>query len=311
MIGGEDEDLAELVEQCNRQVNSCRASTGQEQPQAGPSRSGVGRAGPTLGDRMGPQVDCMEGAVGGAGITGNQMKTFLEQNQKLMEMMARQNQRSDDDGGKRKRDEVSYIPQEPVLLVENSYKLEDDAHENIDFSLRQKLRPINRDPTEYWKKGSFERVDRPILGSTLYLDHLMPGSVNEHTICKNHDRWAIVEIKNFLTKNSGVARERQKHLKVREVANEELSMGIQTVWEQASSVWEVMDAGFNYVAVEFMTRNYNYTGLAMLRVLHECRYFCGVASNPKQQRTLIECFFNECFKVINCVKQEILTYMGF
>ena len=28
-----------------------------------------------------------------------------------------------------------------------------------------------------------------------------------------------------------------------------------------------------------------------------CRFFCGVSSSPKQQRTLIENFFNECFKV--------------
>ena len=53
----------------------------------------------------------------------------------------------------------------------------------------------------------------------------------------------------------------------------------------------------------------------MIRCLHECRckksiivifthcrkfiYFCGVAASPKQQRTLIEGFFNDCFKVRN------------
>ena len=35
-------------------------------------------------------------------------------------------------------------------------------------------------------------------------------------------------------------------------------------------------------------------------LLHELcllRFFCGVAATPKQQRMLIENFYNECFKV--------------
>ena len=64
-------------------------------------------------------------------------------------------------------------------------------------------------------------------------------------------------------------------------------------------MWEVIDAGFNYMAVEFMVRRYSYTALAMMRCLHDVRYFCGVAPNPKLQRKLIEDFFNECFRVSN------------
>ena len=56
-----------------------------------------------------------------------------------------------------------------------------------------------------------------------------------------------------------------------------------------------MDAGWNFVGVLFMVRNYSYTGLAMMRALHECRFFCAVAK-PRLQRTLIEGFFNECFR---------------
>ena len=99
----------------------------------------------------------------------------------------------------------------------------------------------------------------------------MPGLVNEATICKVYDVCAFTEIKNFLTKNAGVDRESQKKMKVREVTEDHLSMGIQTHWAQANDVWEVMDAGFNYVAVLFMVRNYSYSGLAMLRCLHEVR----------------------------------------
>ena len=87
----------------------------------------------------------------------------------------------------------------------------------------------------------------------------------------------------------------QKKLKVKEIVHDHMSMGIETNWEQANDLWEVMDAGWNFVGVLFMVRNYSYTGLAMMRALHECRFFCAVAK-PRLQRTLIEGFFNECFR---------------
>ena len=163
--------------------------------------------------------------------------------------------------------------------------------------MRQRLRPVNMDPKEYWTKESFKRVDRPILGGSLYLEHIMNGDVNPSTLCKSFDRGAFVELKNYLTKNSGIGMEKKKLMKIVEIGSEGYSMGMQTNWAQASTVWEVMDAGFNYMAVEFMIRNYNYTALAMMRCLHDVRYFSGVTTNPKDQRLLLEDFFNECFKV--------------
>ena len=97
----------------------------------------------------------------------------------------------------------------------------------------------------------------------------MNGDVNPSTLCKSFDRGAFVELKNYLTKNSGIGMEKKKLMKVVEIGSEGYSMGMQTNWAQASTVWEVMDAGFNYMAVEFMIRNYNYTALAMMRCLHD------------------------------------------
>ena len=74
-------------------------------------------------------------------------------------------------------------------------------------------------------------------------------------------------------------------------------MGIDTHWSTVDSVYEVVDAGFNHLCVEFMIRNYSYSAIAIMRGLHECRYFCGVAPNPKQQRILVEAYYNECLKV--------------
>ena len=54
---------------------------------------------------------------------------------------------------------------------------------------------------------------------------------------------------------------------------------------------------FNYIGTDWMIRNYSYTGLAMLRVLHDSRYFCGVSSSPKNQMIILEQYINECLKV--------------
>ena len=290
MLGGdEDDDLQELLSRRNTQV---------ERPSLAARPSGQQTQRVTR-DRSSPMTTPAAESAGG--VSGKQVSAMIQQTSKLIEIISNQHQRTDEDGHKRKKgEEINYNPQEPVLLFEESYKIEDDGHSKIDTSLRQRLRPINTDPAEWWVKGAFKRVDRPILGAALYLEHLIPGSANEWTNCKVCDRAAILEIKNFLSKNSGVSKARPKRLKVHEQdKNDELSMGIQTHWEDADSVWEAMDAGFNYVAVEFQIRQYNYSPLAMLRCLHECRNFCGVASSPRQQSTLIEGFWNECLKYVN------------
>ena len=56
-----------------------------------------------------------------------------------------------------------------------------------------------------------------------------------------------------------------------------------------------MDAGFNFMAVEHMIRDYSYTSLAMMRCLHDNRYFWGVAFSAQTQKTLIMDYFNQCF----------------
>jgi len=100
---------------------------------------------------------------------------LLARGQDMMEklaanmMMGKQNEEV-----KRKRDEVNYQPQEPVTFREDAYDIKDDAHLVLDFKLRSKLRPINGDPKEWWTKGAFPQVARPILGA-LHMEHLIQG----------------------------------------------------------------------------------------------------------------------------------------
>ena len=78
---------------------------------------------------------------------------------------------------------------------------------------------------------------------------------------------------------------------MKEIVHDNMSMGSETNLEQANDLWGVMDAGWNFVWVLFIVRNYSYTGVAMMKGLHECRFFCAVAK-PRLQRTLIEEVFN-------------------
>ena len=172
---------------------------------------------------------------------------------------------------RKSKEETISTPQEPIMFLEEAYRIEDDAHETIDTKLRQKLRPINADPKSWWVKGAFNKVESPILGASLYTEHLMPGAVAEKTIMMAHDRGAHLELKNFLSKNSNVLSESKKKLKVLDDLAGEMHLDVRTDWQAASTVWEAVDAGLNYAAVEFQIRGYNYSPLAMIRCLHESR----------------------------------------
>ena len=304
MIGGGEDDIQELLEACGSVVDRQPARVSQVLTQGEPTRA-VAELIPS---------HTTQGSAANQQILSS-ISSVLQQSNQLMAMMMRKDGESkgeEDTSRKRKLKEDNHSPEEPIMLLE-SYRLEDDTHQTKDFKLRQRLRPINVDPAAYWVKGTFRQVDRPILGALLYTEHIMPGYINELTACKMSDRCAHLEIKNFLTKNSGVARESKKNLKVSGILTEDFSMGIGTEWTPADTVWEVVDAGFNLLCAEHMIRQYSYTGISMLRALHEIRYFCGVTSgNPKLQRTLLESFYNKCLKVSLCwdIRLKFGVYVG-
>ena len=251
---------------------------------AGDGGAGLGAAGAGLGLTRETEPGTLP-VLQEPSYSGSLVQAMLQQQQqqqlfqeKTMTMMAsllqdREASRDKEEGqAKRKnKEESTTSPQEPIMILEESYRIEDDGHETLDTKLRQRLRPINADPKVWWVKGAFNRVESPVLGASLYTEHLMPGMVAEKTILMSHDRGAHIELKNFLTKNSNVFSESKKKLKVMDDLPGEMHLGIRTDWQSATTVWEAVDAGLNYAAVEFMVRSYNYSPLAMIRCLHESR----------------------------------------
>ena len=68
-----------------------------------------------------------------------------------------------------------------------------------------------------------------------------------------------------MTSNAGVVKEPNKKIKLQDLGVDKFYMGVETEWNNAQCVCEVVEAGFSYMAVEFMIRNYSYTALAMMR----------------------------------------------
>ena len=89
--------------------------------------------------------------MAGLGTLDPTFKALLEQNNQLMEMV-RQSQ-----GGEsakcKERNEVSHSPEEPVMLFDEAYHLEDDGHEKLDLRMRQCLRPITLTHQHTGSKG--------------------------------------------------------------------------------------------------------------------------------------------------------------
>ena len=79
--------------------------------------------------------------------------------------------------------------------------LEDDCHEVLCWEARRMGNP-NGKPDDWWTKEVPVKTG-PMLGANLVVDHLMAGRIHEVTACKIYDRTEPLELKHFLTKNSG------------------------------------------------------------------------------------------------------------
>lgn len=51
--------------------------------------------------------------------------------------------------------------------------------------------------------------------------------------------------------------------------------------------FEIMDAVLNYSSLVYMIRPWSYEALALIRALHESRYFFNVAQDGPQQKLLL------------------------
>ena len=233
-------------------------------------------------------AECLGNRIleGGAMSSIDQWKDFMEVQQKFNESMA--------NGHKRKM-ETDPLPDEP-LLIEESIEVKDNGHDIIEWALRNKLRPINGDPSVYWVSGTWNAVMAPNLAANLSTSHLFPLSVNHRVVRGHYDAKKCPELKSYLCKNRSCMESKKKLAKVIMETNyegSEMNVGTGISWEGCVSVRDIVECLLNMIALDHCVRPHNYGSLVILRVLHENQYGLNFVKNTHEQRTLLESYINE------------------
>ena len=70
-------------------------------------------------------------------------------------------------------------------------------------------------------------------------------------------------------------------------------------WAEAQNIWQMVDATFAYAVQLFSIRQHDYSGLVLLLVLHNVRYFTSVAMSLKEQKKLLSETVNSIFRLVH------------
>ena len=179
----------------------------------------------------------------------------------------------------------------------------DDAHSKICWEVRRQWRTINKDPTDYWKdegedKGWPRKIE-PNLAGQVFLDHLVPHMISDKALSWLHDVSKTLEVRYFLHSNSKTRSKKNKRMEIeaRESEGGDGGMHVETYisWNEAGTVKEMVQAVLNYTAAVFMVRPWDFSGLVLIRCLHDVNFFALTSRSAKEQRDLVSEFVEDCF----------------
>ena len=194
---------------------------------------------------------------------------------------------------KQKRRREEELEEEEAVLIDEMVQIKDDSVNVIDMGIRQRMKNPNSEPSDWWAGPEIAKVTRPIMGQSMYLAHLMPGRVNPITIRKLHDRSSLVTCKGLSTNNSGVVGEKKMVYKLQPTDDEDTILMGGRNYVECKTVFDVVESVLNLVAVVHQIRPYSYEGLAIIRCLHQIKFFYGCTDDPKVQKTLLEKLVSE------------------
>ena len=214
-------------------------------------------------------------------------------------------------GEKRSREESSdekLKGDEPIMVDFKSLEMEsgcDDAHNSICWEVRRRWRMINLDPRDVWRKAGegkgWPLKVEPNLAGNVFLEHLVPSLVGDKALSWLHDGSRTPDMRSFLHSNSRARSKKSQRTEVmaRHADDGEGGMTIDTfvTWAEAGSMKEIIESVFNYTAALYMVRPWDYSGIVMLRCLHEIGYFAITSRTAKEQRDLAMEFVEEAFMV--------------
>ena len=158
------------------------------------------------------------------------------------------------------------------VYYDEMVELKDNGVDEVDMELRHKLRTPNANPEKWWslegKDIEFFDKSLPVRGTSLHLEPQAGSNrANEDTLIKLHKRSSSINLKMLLTKNQFVTDKNKSLLYDRD--SESFTSGYK--WQEASTVWEIIDAVHNLVNSIMMIRAYSYEATALSRGLHQVR----------------------------------------
>ena len=249
---------------------------------SGLQAGGVKRAAATRNSREGYYTEeFQQGGGGGHGYDEREQVAVEQIGEKLLTNLANlvatitdgaKNQM--EEGNVRKKKKVGLddmVEEEEVTpVVFEGLDGMDDAVNKICWEIRTKLRPFTGDWDKFWEKQP--RVSHPVRES-LDASFLRMDPVNGLVTMRDHDRGAPRKIKQYLKDNLRVTKTKAW---VSNQGMEEHDIGLARNYVEPTGVYEVISAIYQYAINVWMIRRDDWSGLLMLKVLHDCKFFAPI-----------------------------------
>ena len=146
----------------------------------------------------------------------------------------------------------------------------DNGVDIICWDVRKNLPPFTGDWVKFWDEAP--RVKHPIRES-LDCSFLRMDPVNGLVTMRDHDRGAPRKIKQYLKDNLRVTKTKAW---VSNQGGEEHDIGLARNYVEPTGVYEVMSAIHQYNTNVWMIRRDDWSGMLMIKVLHDVKYFAPI-----------------------------------
>ena len=178
------------------------------------------------------------------GVNEEMMEFFKAQTSTLLDMRKKEDKHAED----------------PMEMVEKTIEVKDDGKTTIDVKARLMFSKYpNCNPTVWWKQeNEIPRIAKPRLSHSLQYAFCSGSFLCKDTVYKWHDAGCLLELRHFLSKNSGVQGKTQQKLQVGTTLDAEMFGTLDKDYKHCSNMGEVREAVRNIQTLTFLIRNYDY-----------------------------------------------------
>jgi uncharacterized membrane protein YgcG len=185
--------------------------------------------------------------------------------------------------------------EDPMELREESIEVRDDGKTIVDVKARLMFGKFpNCNPSLWWKpENEIPRLTKPRLRHSLQYSFMSGSFICQDTVYKWHDSGSCLELRHFLSKNSGVRGKTQQKLQVGTSLDAEMFGTLDKDYKHCSNLGEVKEAVRNIQTLTFLIRNYDYGPLALGNALERISWMSGPArGDMSKQKDMVTKFCN-------------------